>query len=334
MPPSAFSAWAVQMLCVAFSRRMCCSRVCRARTKPRRPSTSIVSPAIRPGIRRICSSVRRRSRTTGRRKSRRLPSGWPSPTAMSTPQSPGVRRMPRAIGSQAATSRAPASWAISAIALEILDAAEEVRVLDEDRGGLVVDRLGEASRSVTPPAERAPPRPRPGSRSSRCGESHGCADEGPGRRRTGGASSRRSPGSRRRRRSTGPRTGRRSRAAGRSARSSPSGTRTSPAGRPGRSRAGTACTGSGTRSGRRSRRRSPARSGRTSRRRGSRSPIRRRRCGWRAIASARRPGLRESVGQLERAVEPDAGRHVEELLDRGDADLVEHLARSSSVTEV
>ena len=37
-------------------------------------------------------------------------------------------------------------------------------------------------------------------------------------------------------------------------------------------------------------------------------------------------GLRQAVGQLERAVEPDARGHVEELLDRGDADLVEHLA--------
>ena len=53
MPASAFSAWAVQMLCVAFSRRMCCSRVCSVSTKPRRPSTSVVSPAIRPGIRRM-----------------------------------------------------------------------------------------------------------------------------------------------------------------------------------------------------------------------------------------------------------------------------------------
>ncbi len=65
---SAFSACAVQMLWVAFSRRMCCSRVCSARTKPRRPSTSSVSPAIRPGIRRIrLLGRRRRSRTRGRR---------------------------------------------------------------------------------------------------------------------------------------------------------------------------------------------------------------------------------------------------------------------------
>ena len=39
-PASALSACAVQMLCVAFSRRMCCSRVCSVSTKPRRPSTS------------------------------------------------------------------------------------------------------------------------------------------------------------------------------------------------------------------------------------------------------------------------------------------------------
>ena len=51
-PASALSACAVQMLWVAFSRRMCCSRVCSVSTKPRRPSTSVVSPAIRPGMRR------------------------------------------------------------------------------------------------------------------------------------------------------------------------------------------------------------------------------------------------------------------------------------------
>ena len=51
-PPSALSACAVQMFDVAFSRRMCCSRVCSVSTKPRRPSTSTVSPAMRPGMRR------------------------------------------------------------------------------------------------------------------------------------------------------------------------------------------------------------------------------------------------------------------------------------------
>ncbi len=56
MPASALSAWAVQMFEVAFSRRMCCSRVWRVSTKPRLPSASVVSPAIRPGMRRRNSS--------------------------------------------------------------------------------------------------------------------------------------------------------------------------------------------------------------------------------------------------------------------------------------
>ena len=56
-PARAFSTWAVQMLLVAFSRRMCCSRVCSVSTKPRRPSTSRVSPAMRPGMRRMCASL-------------------------------------------------------------------------------------------------------------------------------------------------------------------------------------------------------------------------------------------------------------------------------------
>ncbi len=38
------------MLLVAFSRRMCCSRVDSVSTQPRRPSASTVSPASRPGI--------------------------------------------------------------------------------------------------------------------------------------------------------------------------------------------------------------------------------------------------------------------------------------------
>src|SRR6185312_3809734 len=47
---SAHSPEFVQMLLVAFSRRMCCSRVDSVSTQPRRPSTSTVWPARRPGI--------------------------------------------------------------------------------------------------------------------------------------------------------------------------------------------------------------------------------------------------------------------------------------------
>ncbi len=46
----ATSAWFVQMFEVAFSRRICCSRVDSVSTKPRLPFTSLVSPTSRPGI--------------------------------------------------------------------------------------------------------------------------------------------------------------------------------------------------------------------------------------------------------------------------------------------
>ena len=46
----------VQMFDVAFSRRICCSRVESVSTKPRLPSASTVSPASRPGICRTCFS--------------------------------------------------------------------------------------------------------------------------------------------------------------------------------------------------------------------------------------------------------------------------------------
>jgi len=41
-----------QILEVAFSRRICCSRACRVRTNPLLPFLSVVIPTIRPGIRR------------------------------------------------------------------------------------------------------------------------------------------------------------------------------------------------------------------------------------------------------------------------------------------
>src|SRR3546814_3110602 len=41
--------WAVQMLEVALSRRMCCSRVCSARRYAGRPAASTETPTRRPG---------------------------------------------------------------------------------------------------------------------------------------------------------------------------------------------------------------------------------------------------------------------------------------------
>src|SRR5436309_934736 len=102
------------MLWVAFSRRMCCSRVCSVRTKPRLPSTSTVSPAMRPGMRRMYLSSAAKNPNDGPPKSSRLPSDWPSPTTMSAPKDAGGSRMPSVSGSAATTSRAPVRLAASA----------------------------------------------------------------------------------------------------------------------------------------------------------------------------------------------------------------------------
>ena len=53
---TAISVSFVQMLLIARSRRMCCSRVWRVMQNARRPSTSRVSPITRPGIFRTSSS--------------------------------------------------------------------------------------------------------------------------------------------------------------------------------------------------------------------------------------------------------------------------------------
>ena len=131
------------MLCVAFSRRMCCSRVCSVSTKPRRPSTSRVSPAIRPGILRRKRSAAAKNPNDGPPKSSRLPSVWPSPTQMSTPCSPGGFRMPSGSGSAAHTTSAPVRPPGLGQLAELLDRAQEVGLLDEHGGGVVVDRGGE-----------------------------------------------------------------------------------------------------------------------------------------------------------------------------------------------
>ena len=48
--------WAVQMLEVALSRRMCCSRVCIAMRRAGAPVVSTLTPMMRPGMRRLYSS--------------------------------------------------------------------------------------------------------------------------------------------------------------------------------------------------------------------------------------------------------------------------------------
>ena len=256
------------MLCVAFSRRMCCSRVWSVSTKPRLPSTSRVSPAMRPGILRMKRSFAAKKPKLGPPKSSRLPSVWPSPTQMSTPSSPGGLRMPSGSGSAAQTSRArrlpaSASGPSSSTVPRKFGCCRKTRRCRRPRPR-------PAPRGRWRRRRRAgPPRPPSGSRPRACASARASAGAGRGWPRASSGPSRASPGSRRRPPRSGPRTPTRSTPAGRSAPRSRSGTRTSPGARPARSPAGRACTASGTPSAGGSSRSGPARSGRTSRRRGS-----------------------------------------------------------------
>ena len=92
------------------SRGGCAARASAASARSRGvPSASTVSPAIRPGIRRRCSSVAAKKPNDGPPKSSRLPSVWPSPTQTSTPHSPGGARIPSGIGSYAAIATTPSA---------------------------------------------------------------------------------------------------------------------------------------------------------------------------------------------------------------------------------
>src|SRR5205823_604923 len=105
----------VQMLEVAFSRRICCSRVLSVSTKPRLPSASTVSPTSRPGIWRTYLSRVANRPTYGPPKPNPLPIDWPSQTTMSAPISPGGLIRPSDTTSVTTTiNSAPAAWQAAA----------------------------------------------------------------------------------------------------------------------------------------------------------------------------------------------------------------------------
>ena len=146
-PPSAFSAWAVQMLWVAFSRRMCCSRVCSVSTKPRRPSTSV---GLAGDPARHAADV-----LLGRAEEAERGAAEVEPVAERLALADGdvgaalARRLagsPSVIGSTGDDHQRAVLLGRRAERLDVLDRAEEVRLLQEDRGGLVVDRVGERRR--------------------------------------------------------------------------------------------------------------------------------------------------------------------------------------------
>ncbi|KGD55723.1 hypothetical protein DP49_2097 [Burkholderia pseudomallei] len=112
----ASSACAVQTFDVAFSRRMCCSRVCSARRSAGLPCASTVTPTRRPGICRLNSSRTAMYAACGPPKPIGTPKRCVLPTATSAPHSPGGMSTVSARMSAATTTWPPAAWIASASA--------------------------------------------------------------------------------------------------------------------------------------------------------------------------------------------------------------------------
>ena len=97
---------AVQMLEVAFSRRICCSRVCSARRRAGRPMVSVLTPTRRPGIERAWVSSVAMNAACGPPNPIGTPRRCDEPTAISKPSCPG------------GTMREHASRSVTAMATE------------------------------------------------------------------------------------------------------------------------------------------------------------------------------------------------------------------------
>lgn len=94
-------ACAVQILEVAFSRRMCCYRVCRAILYAMLPSVSFDIPIIRPGILRTFFFLVAKNPEYGPPKPIGTPNLWDEPKQISAPIFPGALETVNAIRSEA-----------------------------------------------------------------------------------------------------------------------------------------------------------------------------------------------------------------------------------------
>ena len=107
------STCAVQIFDVAFSRRICCSRVCNARRRAGRPASSTLTPTSRPGIERASFSETAINAAWGPPPPIGTPNRCAEPIAMSAPIEPAERRSTAASGSMSTTQRAPLSCTVS-----------------------------------------------------------------------------------------------------------------------------------------------------------------------------------------------------------------------------
>ena len=102
------------MFDVAFSRRMCCSRVCNAKRYAGLPVASTLTPTSRPGRERLKVSRHAKYAACGPPQPMGMPNRCVDPTTISAPHSPGGVRSVSDRGSAATQSKALFSWTRSA----------------------------------------------------------------------------------------------------------------------------------------------------------------------------------------------------------------------------
>ena len=106
-------ACAVQILEVAFSRLMCCSRVCKAIRRALLPWASMLTPINLPGIPRLKSSRVAKKAACGPPNPMGTPSLCAEPTATSAPNSPGGVNKDNASKSVAMMTNPSTAWTCS-----------------------------------------------------------------------------------------------------------------------------------------------------------------------------------------------------------------------------
>ena len=280
------------MLLVAFSRRMCCSRVDSVSTKLRRPSASTVSPASRPGICRTCLRRVGEQADIGaaeiERVADRLAFADDDVGAHLAGRAHGAERnrfgedgdQQRALGVGGGGDRR-----------EVAQIAEEVRASARHAARRIVDlgarcppraRTSSGSRTISSPAISR----------ERRGDVGILRMQPAGEHRLLAGASRDAPSASPRRRRSSRRTSRRWRPPCRSARRPASGIRTAPAACPARFRADRACSSSGIPSAGSGDRRSREHGGDRRRRRGRTAPSRPRRCAPPSSPARARPRVR------------------------------------------
>ena len=121
----------MQILLVAFSRRMCCSRVWSANRRAGRPAVSVLTPTSRPGSVRAYDSLAARNAACGPPKPIGTPKRWALPTAISKPSEPGVVSSVLASASTTHTLAPPRTLAAVTMARTVESSA--TRPLDDGR---------------------------------------------------------------------------------------------------------------------------------------------------------------------------------------------------------